>query len=120
MRFLADMGVSLDVVRWLRDHGHDAKHLRDEKLHRLPNGQIFKKAIAEDRVLITFDLDFGEIVALSGGKPVSVILFRLHNTRTDHVLSRLDKVMNESATALDEKAIVIVEDGRHRTRRLPI
>ena len=29
MRFLADMGVSQQVVYWLRTNGHDAVHLRD-------------------------------------------------------------------------------------------
>jgi predicted nuclease of predicted toxin-antitoxin system len=53
------MGVSMGVVRWLREHGHDAVHLRDEGLRRLPNGQIFNKAIDEDRIVLTFDLDFG-------------------------------------------------------------
>lgn len=59
MRFLADMGVSVRVVRWLRDQGHDATHLRDEGLQRIPNGEIFAKAIAEGRIVLTFDLDFG-------------------------------------------------------------
>jgi predicted nuclease of predicted toxin-antitoxin system len=43
VRFLADMGVSQGVVEWLRSAGHDAMHLRDEGLHRLANGEIFKK-----------------------------------------------------------------------------
>ena len=81
MRFLADMGV----VNWLRQNGHDAKHLRAEGLHRIPNGEIFAKAISENRIIITFDLDFGEIVALSKREKVSIILFRLHNTRTSHL-----------------------------------
>jgi predicted nuclease of predicted toxin-antitoxin system len=85
MRFLADMGVAQSTVQWLRNEGHDAVHLREEKLHRLPNGAIFEKAYAESRVILTFDLDFGEIIALSRGKPVSVILFRLHNTTAAHV-----------------------------------
>jgi len=42
MRFLADMGVSTGVVEWLRNQGHDAKHLREEGLHRMPNGEIVK------------------------------------------------------------------------------
>jgi predicted nuclease of predicted toxin-antitoxin system len=67
MRFLADMGVSLRVVEWLRSSGHDAIHLRDEGLQKLPNGEIFRKAIREQRVVLTFDLDFGEIVAAGGG-----------------------------------------------------
>jgi predicted nuclease of predicted toxin-antitoxin system len=120
MRFLADMGVSQQVVEWLRTKGHDAVHLRDEGLQRLPNGEIFQKAAREQRIVLTFDLDFGEILAASGGQIVSVILFRLRNTRTDFVIQRLDDVLNQSSADLSRGAIVIVEDGRHRVRSLPI
>jgi predicted nuclease of predicted toxin-antitoxin system len=81
MRFLADMGVSMRVVEWLRASGHDAIHLRDEGLQKLPNGEIFQRAIRQERVVLTFDLDFGEIVAASGGTSIGAILFRLRNTR---------------------------------------
>ena len=43
MRFLADMGVAMRVVEWLRDQGYDARHLREEELHRLPDVQIFAR-----------------------------------------------------------------------------
>jgi predicted nuclease of predicted toxin-antitoxin system len=119
MRFLADMGVSTGVVEWLRNQGHDAKHLRDEGLHRMPNGEIFIKAVDENRIIITFDLDFGEIVALAKGKSTSVILFRLHNTRTSHLLERLSAVLKDSARALEEGAVIVVEESRHRVRYLP-
>jgi len=119
MRFLADMGVSTRVVEWLRNNGHDSKHLREEGLHRMPNGEIFTKAIHENRIIITFDLDFGEIVALSKGKRASVILFRLHNTRTSHLLDRLSAVLKDTAKALEEGAVVVVEESRHRVRYLP-
>lgn len=65
MRFLADMGVDIRIVQWLNEHGHEAIHLRDEGFHRLPNGEIFGKAAREERILLTFGLDFGEIVALT-------------------------------------------------------
>ncbi len=83
MRFLADMGVSQRVVRWLREAGHDATHLRDEGLHRLLDGDIFTKAAQEQRIILTWDLDFAEILALSGRHTVSPVVFRLMNTRTD-------------------------------------
>src|SRR4030067_1520296 len=118
MRFLADMGVSIRVVEWRRNNGHDAKHLREEGLHRMPNGEIFTKAIHENRIIITFDLDFGEIVALSKGEKTSVILFRLHNTRTSHLLDRLSVVLKDSARALEEGAVVVVEVYIHRVRSL--
>lgn len=120
MRFLADMGIALRIVEWLRSEGHNVSHLREEGLHCLPNGEIFQKAAVEHRILLTFDLDFGEIIALSEGRTVSVILFRLHNTRTPHVIDRLRAVLKESASALEEGAIIIVEESRHRIRRLPL
>jgi predicted nuclease of predicted toxin-antitoxin system len=89
MRFLLDMGVDVRVGNWLSDQGHDSLHLRDEGLQRLPNGEIFKKAIAEHRVILTLDLDFGEIAALARGARASVIVFRLRNTRREHVVERL-------------------------------
>ncbi len=73
-------GLSQRVVEWLRAAGHDAVHLRDEGLQRLPNGEIFQKAGREQRIVLTFDLDFGEILAGSGNQIVSVVLFRLRNT----------------------------------------
>lgn len=120
MRFLADMGVDMRIVQWLRQKGHGAIHLRDEGLHRMPNGKIFKKAIDENRVVLTFDLDFGEIAALTRGRKASVILFRLHNTRTPHVIDRLSVVIEDSAKALERGAVVVVEEFRHRVRYLPI
>jgi len=111
VRFLADMGGAQPIVEWLRAEGHDTVHLREEGLQRLPDGAVFDKAGGEGRILLTFDLDFGEIVALSGERVVSVILFRLHNTRTPHVRERLQKVLAQSARDLE---------FRLRVRRLPL
>ncbi len=120
MRFLADMGVSAKVVSWLREHGHDATHLRDEGLQRLPDREIFGKAVAENRVILTFDLDFGEIAALSEGEKCSIIVFRLRNTRTPHVIARLDSVLAASSSYLEKGAVMVIEETRHRIRRLPV
>jgi predicted nuclease of predicted toxin-antitoxin system len=114
------MGVSLGVVEWLRRQGHDAKHLRDEGLQRSADVDIFDKAIAEKRAVLTFDLDFGEIAALSGGRKASVILFRLHNTRTPHLIDRLSAVLADCMPALERGSVVIVEESRYRVRPLPV
>ncbi len=70
--------------------------------------------------MLTFDLDFGEIVAASAGQIISVILFRLRNTRAYFVIQRLADVLAQSSAELMQGAIVVVEDGRHRVRKLPI
>jgi predicted nuclease of predicted toxin-antitoxin system len=120
MRFLADMGVALRVVNWLREQGHETTHLREENLQRMPDPDIFRKCAAEGRVLLTFDLDFGEIVALSQESKVSVVLFRLRNTRTPHVIERLRVALEETEQILEGGAIIVVEESRLRVRRLPL
>ena len=118
MRFLADMGISLRVTEWLRQKGHDAKHLREENLHKLPDEEIFKKAVRENRIILTFDLDFGEIVALSKGNRVGVILFRLHNTRAGHVIERLEVLLRRLPSSF-ANSVVIAEEARYRIRQFP-
>ena len=100
--------------------GHEAVHLREEGLHRLPNGEIFTKASLEKRIILTFDLDFGEIAALTKGEKASVVVFRLHNTRTLHVIKRLSAVLGVSKEALGKGAVITVEETRHRIRYLPV
>ena len=65
MKFLLDMGLSQTTAKFLRQQGHDAVHLRDEELQCLPDDDIISKARAEERVVLTHDLDFGRIMALS-------------------------------------------------------
>jgi predicted nuclease of predicted toxin-antitoxin system len=113
------MGMSPKVAEWLRNGGHDAVHLRDEQLHRMADLDIFAKAGAEGRMILTFDLDFGEIVAATRGRAASVVVFRLQDTRTERVIDRLRDVLAQSADALSEGAIIVVEDAQHRVRRLP-
>ena len=120
MRFLADMGISQRVVIWLQERGHDATHLRDEGLRRLENGDIVTKALRESRIILAWDLDFPELLALSKTGTVSAVVFRLVNTRSDHVIERLARGLSASAQDLQEGAIISVEEGRYRVRLLPL
>ena len=95
MLFVGHGCLDAHVVEWLA-RSHDTVHLRDRQLQRLPNGDIFQLAAQEKHVVLTFDLDFGEILAGCGGQLVSVILFRLVNTRPDNVILRLDSVLRQS------------------------
>lgn len=114
------MNVDGRVVVWLRQSGYEAIHLRDQGLQRMADADIFAKAQGENRIVVTFDLDFGEIAAATSGKGASVILFRLQNTRTSFVIQRLASILESSSVALENGAVVVVEDSRHRIRQLPI
>jgi predicted nuclease of predicted toxin-antitoxin system len=120
MRFLGDMGIAGSTMNWLKSKGHDAKHLRDEGLQRLPDAAIFAKAENEDRIILTFDLGFGDIAAAAGTMLPSIIIFRLLDQTPSNVNRRLDVVLREASTALSQGAIISVDEIRYRIRRLPI
>jgi len=61
-------------VEFLRRRGHGAIHLHAEGLEQLPDPEIMEKALQEGRVLLTSDLDFGDLIALSEARLPSVIL----------------------------------------------
>ena len=63
MRFLADAGVSPDTVAFLTRLGHDAIHVRALDMHRAQDRELVDYARSEGRVIVTFDLDFGDILA---------------------------------------------------------
>lgn len=120
MKFLADMGISPKTVSHLNQKGHDAVHLIDENLHRLSDPDILCKSRSEGRILLTHDLDFGELMAASGASLPSVIIFRLGNMAAVYVHRHLDLILKEYAEELEQGAILSITENRVRIRRLPI
>jgi predicted nuclease of predicted toxin-antitoxin system len=120
VRFLADMGLARSTTAFLRAQGHDAVHLRDEGLQRLDDQDIIVKARQEHRVILTHDLDFGRIIALSGANIPSVITFRLADMRPPQVNAHLSEVIHRFSEALARGALVSVGERGIRVRALPI
>ena len=120
MKFLADMGISPRIVEELRQNGHEAVHLAEQGLNRMADGDILEKARRENRVLLTHDLDFGELLAASGGELPSVIVFRLKDMRSPNISRHLKSILNQQSEALDKGAILSVTEQKVRIRVLPI
>jgi predicted nuclease of predicted toxin-antitoxin system len=120
LNFLADMGVSMSTVEALRNRGENVLHLREVGLKTLPDDQIVSKAANEHRVILTFDLDFGSLLAASGSHMPSVILFRLRNQTPQSVTPRLLEVIAGCTDVLNAGALIVVEDLGYRVRHLPI
>ena len=120
MRFLGDMGIGLDVTKALREAGHDCTHLVEERLERMADSAIMEKAASEERIILTHDLDFGRLLALSGKAKPSVITFRLSDMRPPHVVSTLMALLSDFEDDLAKGAAFVVTDKGIRRRRLPI
>lgn len=120
MRFLADMGISPSVVTFLESHGYNAVHLHDQGLDRLQDSAILAKARDEGRIILTHDLDFGELIAASGANLPSIVVFRLRNMHPERVTRYLRAVLTEHQDSLEKGAVVSVTEGQIRVRLLPI
>lgn len=95
-------------------------HLHELGLDRLPDAEIVRKARREGYVILTHDLDFGELLAIGGSEMPSVVIFRLQNTRPENVNRYLQILIEEHQGALREGAIFGVSEGRVRVRMLPV
>jgi predicted nuclease of predicted toxin-antitoxin system len=120
MKFVADAGISPRTVSFLREQGHDVVHVRDIGMQRAKDEEILELARAQDRVVLTFDLDFGDLLALGLSDRPSTIIFRLDDETADSVNTNLLAVLAQTEGDLRDGALILVQDFRYRIRRLPI
>lgn len=120
MKFLADMGVSPRTVEWLNLQGHDVKRLNEEGLEKLPDALVMAKALAENRILLTMDLGFGALLAMSQQQFPSIIIFRLSNETSKVINSRMSEVLDLFKDELELGVIISVGDDAIRVRQLPL
>jgi predicted nuclease of predicted toxin-antitoxin system len=120
MFFLADMGISQKTAAWLRENGHDCTHFRDQGLQTLADKLIIEKARSEGRIILTFDLDFAAIMAISNAKLPSVVILRLKNQKSYNQISKIKSILEESSLSLLNGAIISVDETNFRVRHLPL
>ena len=94
--------------------------MNDENLFQLPDKAILEKAVREDRIILTADMDFGQLLALNKSQQASVIQFRVSDFTPDNIESKLELLFKKFADELDGNFLITIEDYRIRYRRLPI
>lgn len=120
MRFLVDMPLSPALAEWLRNHGHDAIHAIEQGLNRAPDGEILSRAEQQQRTIVTADLDYPRLLAITRATAPGLILFRSGDWSDAEVIGRMSAVLENSAEAEITRSIVVVERHRIRRRRLPL
>src|SRR5260370_11896964 len=76
MKLLIDMNLSPRWIPLLRDAGWEAVHWSDVGKAEAGDAEIMAYAAAHDYVVVTHDLDFGAILAVTHGKKPSVVQIR--------------------------------------------
>lgn len=117
MRLCANENLPEDCIVKLRAEGHDVLWIR-EAAPGSPDIAVLARAFAENRLLITFDKDFGELVFKTGAKAsLGVVLFRIPQPSAAAVAERVATMLR----ARDDWPghFSVVEEFGVRMRPLP-
>lgn len=106
MKFLLDECVGPTVERWLAERRYDARSIQSYKLQGSDDEAVLKKAFDENRILITCDKDFGDIVFRGRGMHCGVVLLRLINERPSNKIAIIDEVLKKHEHELDSNFVV--------------
>lgn len=118
MRLLADENVPLASVRALRSAGHDTASIAEEAPGS-PDRAVLERAVAEDRILLTFDRDFGDLVYRRGASvPPGVILLRFIPLFPEEP-AQLVLELSERSELVFRGQFTVVDRERIRQRSLP-
>jgi len=114
MKFLVDVGVGKKVENWLKENGFDVLSVRDID-SRAKDSQILLWAVDQQRMIITMDKDFGELVYNSGKHHAGVLILRLEDADGDTKVSITKKILAEYYDKI-ESHFCVFQDGRLRIR----
>ncbi len=117
MKFLADENIPRPLIAALREAGHDVRAVVED-MAGIEDGAVLAASVADGRVLITADRDFGERAIHRGEAAIGIVLIELHRLA---LTAYVDRAMAAIAIYADriEGAILTIEPGRERLRPLP-
>ncbi|MBA4390790.1 MAG: hypothetical protein C0399_07615 [Syntrophus sp. (in: bacteria)] len=114
MKFLIDMGVGKSIEKWFKTNGYDVKSVRDIDA-RATDVDILKWATLEDRMILTMDKDFGELVYNCGMHHSGVLILRLEDATGDEKIELVSRILSNFSDKIRNKFCVF-QNGRLRIR----
>lgn len=118
MRFLVDQDVYKMTVDVLREWGHDAIPVKEIGMARSQDQDLLGAARQADRIFLTRDKDFGELVFLKEEIGRGVIFLRVTPKTLGEVHRELKRLLVEHREEELKHSFCVVEPGRHRIRHL--
>jgi predicted nuclease of predicted toxin-antitoxin system len=112
MRLKLDENLDVGLAVWLESLGHDAKTIRDEQMSGASDDEVFAAAAAEDRCLVTLDLDFSD--PLRFAPAAGTIVLRVPVPSIAMIRRLLQQAITHATNELPTGQIWIVEAGRIR------
>ncbi|MDO8474026.1 MAG: DUF5615 family PIN-like protein [bacterium] len=118
-KFLLDENLSHETAEFLNSLGYDTKIVAQFRLDGANDEKIAEKAATTSRILITLDLDFGEMYSLGIQKNLGVVVLRLRNQTVESINLALKTLLDSQILKQKEnyRALIIVEEGKIRIRK---
>ena len=120
MKILIDMNLSPDWTAAFAVADIESVHWSAVGDPRAEDIEIIKYARAHGYIVFTHDLDFGTILALTHAEGPSVIQVRTQDTLPQSLAHTLISVVRDNKSALDQGALIVVDEARARVRILPL
>jgi predicted nuclease of predicted toxin-antitoxin system len=117
MRLLVNENFPGDAVSALRQRGHDVVWVREDAPGSR-DSEVLVAAQVQDRILITFDKDFGELAFRVMQKAArGIILFRISTPSAEHIAKVAVEVLESRNDG--EGHFSVIDDRRIRMTPLP-
>lgn len=113
MRLLADENIARLVVISLRADGHDVMSIL-ETARGISDAQVLEYAREQDRVILTHDRDFGNVLRLDVTEYAGILLIRLRKQAPEIVLERLRSFFKEHHQESIKGTLVIIAERVNR------
>jgi len=120
MKFLLDQGLPRSTAALLRQSGIDSVHVGEIGLASAEDVTILEEGRRSGQVVVTSDADFHALMALSGETSPSVIRIRIEGLRAEAYTRLLKEILQSCEKDLETGALVSVQPGRMRVKRLPL
>lgn len=117
MKLKLDENLSRHLKPLLAASGHDVSTAEDEGLLSQPDPVIAKAAASEARMLLTLDVEFGDLRKYPPGSHPGVVLFRPQTLGPLSVNRFVVGFVNAGPLTDYQGCVVVVEPGRVRVRR---
>jgi predicted nuclease of predicted toxin-antitoxin system len=116
VRFKLDENLPRDAEALLRDSGHDVQTVIEERLGGNPDSLVLTACRTEDRVLVTFDLDFSDIRLYPPASHSGIWILRPHTQSIDNTLALLRGALEVLRSEAVHARLWIIEPAQIRIR----
>lgn len=116
MKLKLDESLSSSLKKELSKLGHEVATAIEEEPQGVPDERIARAASGEGRILLTLDVDFGDIREYPPGTHAGIIVFRIANQSIGQVRSFVLEFFASTDVERLRGCLVIAEPGRTRIR----